>query len=138
MTIVGIFTKTANLSTHFMPNLMIKPRFLVRRIWNRLIFDWHVCVSCPSFNDKSTIPRSEVLFYIFVNTNWQVNVLYDSNVTPAQISKIMDAMHEGQFGTLLPKTVFNITEKGRTLLGMADGILEHTTDAEKTEMYLDK
>jgi hypothetical protein len=43
----------------------------------------------------------------------------------------MDTMHEGQFGTLLPKTIFNITEKGRTLLGMADGILEHTTDAEK-------
>jgi len=51
---------------------------------------------------------------------------------------IMDTMHEGQFGTLLPKTVFNITEKGRTLLGKADGILEHTTDAEKTIMYLDK
>jgi hypothetical protein len=34
--------------------------------------------------------------------------------------------------------VFNITEKGRTLLGMADGILEHTTDAEKLIMYLDK
>ena len=56
-------------------------------------------------------------------------------MTPAQISKIMDTMHEGQFGTLLPKTIFNITEKGRTLLGMADGILEHTTDAEKTMMY---
>ena len=52
----------------------------------------------------------------------------------------MDTTHEGQFGTLLPKTVFNITEKGRTLLGVADGILEHTTnaDAEKTIMYLDK
>ena len=80
----------------------------------------------------------KILYYIFVNTNWQVNVLFDANVTPAQISMIMDTMHEGQFGTLLPKTVFNITEKGRTLLGMADGILGHTTDAEKTIMYLDK
>jgi hypothetical protein len=50
----------------------------------------------------------------------------------------MASKHEGQFGTLLPKTVFNITEKRRTLLGMADGILEHTTDAEKLIMYLDK
>jgi hypothetical protein len=25
----------------------------------------------------------------------------------------MDTMHEGQFGTLLPKTIFNITEKSR-------------------------
>ena len=67
-----------------------------------------------------------------------MNVLYNANVTPAQISNIMASMYEGQFGTLLPKTVFNITEKGRTLLGMADGILEHTTDAEKLIMYLDK
>ena len=50
----------------------------------------------------------------------------------------METMHEGQVGTLLPKTIFNITEKGRTLLGMADGILKHTTDAEKTVIYLYK
>ena len=76
--------------------------------------------------------------YTFITTNWQVNVLYDANVAPGTISKIMETMHEGQVGTLLPKTIFNITEKGRTLLGMADGILKHTTDAEKTVIYLDK
>ena len=43
----------------------------------------------------------------------------------------MDTMHEGQFGTLLPKTIFNITEKGRTLLGMADGILERLSARQK-------
>ncbi len=42
--------------------------------------------------------------------------LYDANLQPAQISKIMSTMSEGKFGTLLPKTVFNIVEKGRTIL----------------------
>jgi hypothetical protein len=50
----------------------------------------------------------------------------------------MESMHEGQIGTLLPKTIFNITEKGRTLLGMADGIVKEMTDAEKTINYLNK
>ena len=110
-------------------------------MWTSPTFDWYVC-SCPVLllMTKVQFYRYEVSYYIFVNTNWQINVLYNANVTPAQISKIMDTMHESQFGTILPKTVFNITEKGRTLLGMADGILEHTTDAdaEKTIMYLDK
>ncbi len=51
----------------------------------------------------------------------------------------MSTMSEGKFGTLLPKTVFNIFEKGRMILDMADGILDKAlTDADKTIMYLDK
>jgi hypothetical protein len=69
--------------------------------------------------------------HTFAITNSQVNVLYDANVAPGTRSKIMELMNDGQIGMLLPKTIFNITEKGRTLLGMADGILDHTTDAEK-------
>ena len=65
--------------------------------------------------------------------------MYDANVNPVQISQIMSTMSEGKFGTLLPKTVFNITEKGRMILDMADGILDKAlTDADKTIMYLDK
>ncbi len=44
----------------------------------------------------------------------------------------MSTMSEGKFGTLLPKTVYNIIEKGRTILDIADGILDKAlTDAEK-------
>jgi hypothetical protein len=51
----------------------------------------------------------------------------------------MSTMSEGKFGTLLPKTIFNIVEKGKTLLDVADGILDKAlTDADKTIMYLDK
>ena len=49
----------------------------------------------------------------------------------------MSTMSEGKFGTLLPKTVFNITEKGRTILDMADGILDKAlTDADKQSCIL--
>ncbi len=63
MTIVGIFTSQANLSTHFMPNLMIKPRFLVRRICSPSTFDWYVR-ACPAilFNHIDTI--SSLRIYI--------------------------------------------------------------------------
>ena len=51
----------------------------------------------------------------------------------------MSTMSEGKFGTLLPKTIFNIVEKGKTLLDVADGILDKAlTNADKTIMYLDK
>ena len=51
----------------------------------------------------------------------------------------MSTMSEGKFGTLLPKTIFNIVEKGRTILDIADGILDEAlTDADRTIMYLDK
>ena len=76
--------------------------------------------------------------YTFTTTNWQVNILYYANVAPGTVSKIMETIHEGQIGTLLPKTIFNITEKGRTLLGMAYGILKHTTNAKKAIIYLNK
>ncbi len=76
--------------------------------------------------------------YNFTFINSQVNALYNANVPPGTISKIMVSMHEGQIGTLLPKTIFNISERGRTLLDMADSILKETTDAEKTINYLNK
>ncbi len=44
---------------------------------------------------------------------FQVNVLYDANVPPSTISKIMSTLHEDDKGTLLPKTIFNITKKTR-------------------------
>jgi hypothetical protein len=65
--------------------------------------------------------------------------LYDANVAPSDISKIMSTMRDTDNGTFLPKTLFNISEKGRTLLDIADGIIvESMTDAEKTIHYLNK
>ncbi len=48
-------------------------------------------------------------------------------------------MHEDENGTFLPKTIFNITEKGRSLLDIANGILaDSMTNGEKTIHYLNK
>jgi hypothetical protein len=60
-------------------------------------------------------------------------------VAPSDISKIMSTMRDTDNGTFLPKALFNISEKGRTLLDIADGIIvESMTDAEKTIHYLNK
>ncbi len=62
---------------------------------------------------------------------FQVNVLYNANVPPSTISKIMSTLCEDDKGTFLPKTIFNITEKSKSLLNMVNGILQSMTKAEK-------
>ncbi len=62
---------------------------------------------------------------------FQVNVLYDANVPPSTLSKIMSTLREDDKGTFLPKNIFNITEKSKGLLNMANGILQSMTKAEK-------
>jgi hypothetical protein len=65
-----------------------------------------------------------------------MNVLYDANVAPSTISKIMSTLHEDDKGTFLPKTIFNITEISKSLLNMANGILQSMTKAEKVIQIL--
>ncbi len=68
MTIVGIFTSQANLSTPFTLNLRIKPRLLGRRIWSPTTFDWYVR-ACPGilFNHVGTISslRTDILHFCY-------------------------------------------------------------------------
>ncbi len=61
-----------------------------------------------------------------------INILCDANVPPSKISKIMTSIREDDKGTLLPKTIFNINEKCRQLIDLANGILPTCSDAEKT------
>ena len=61
-----------------------------------------------------------------------INILCDANVPPSKITKIMSSIREDDKGTLLPKTIFNINEKCRRLIDLANGILPTCTDAEKT------
>ncbi len=62
---------------------------------------------------------------------FQVNVLNDANVPPGTISKIMSTLREDDKRTFLPKTIFNINKKSKSLLNMANGILQSMTEAEK-------
>ena len=65
-----------------------------------------------------------------------INVLMDQNVAPSKISKIVSTLKDDDMGTFLPKTIFNINEKCRSLIDIANGILPSCTDAEKTLHYL--
>jgi hypothetical protein len=65
-----------------------------------------------------------------------LNVLYDVNVPPSKISTILDTVRDDDRGTFLPKTSFNIDEKCRNLIDLANGILTACSDAEKTLKYL--
>ena len=63
-------------------------------------------------------------------------LLYDVNVPPSTISKILSSIRNDDVGTFLPKTVFNINEKCRSLVDVANGILPTCSDAEKTLISL--
>jgi hypothetical protein len=65
-----------------------------------------------------------------------VNVLYNANVPPSTILKIVSTFCEDDKGAFLPKTIFNITEKSKSLLNMANGILQSMTKAEKVIQIL--
>ncbi len=64
------------------------------------------------------------------------NVLYDVNVPPSKISTILDTVRDDDRGTFLPKTLFNLNEKCRNLIDVANRILPTCNDAEKTLKYL--
>mgnify|MGYP006180727519 FL=1 len=66
-----------------------------------------------------------------------INILCDANVPPSKISRMMNDVREDDKGTLLPKTIFNINEKCRRLIDLANGILPTCTDAEKTLKLLE-
>jgi hypothetical protein len=48
----------------------------------------------------------------------------------------MFTLCEDDKGTFPPKTIFNITEKSKSLLNMANGILQSMTKAEKVIQIL--
>jgi hypothetical protein len=69
------------------------------------------------------------------------NLLYDVNLPPSTIAKVLTTLRDGDVGTFLPKTLFNINEKCKSLIDVANGILPTCSDAEKTlillQMYVD-
>jgi hypothetical protein len=63
-------------------------------------------------------------------------LLYDINVPLSTIAKVLTTIRDDDVGTFLPKTVFNIDEKCRSLIDVANGILPTCSDAEKTLILL--
>jgi hypothetical protein len=68
------------------------------------------------------------------------NLLYDVNVPPSTIAKVLITLRDDDVGTFLPKLLFNIHEKSRSLINVANRILLTCSDAEKTlislQMYI--
>jgi hypothetical protein len=69
------------------------------------------------------------------------NLLYNLNVPPSTIAKVLTTLRDDDVGTFLPKTLFNINEKCRSLIDVANRILPTCSDAEQTlillQMYVD-
>jgi hypothetical protein len=63
-------------------------------------------------------------------------LLYDVNVPTSTIAKVLTTIRDDDVGTFLPKTVFNINEKCRSLIDVANGILPTCSDAEETLILL--
>jgi len=61
-----------------------------------------------------------------------VNVLYDHNVPPSTISKVLSTLSEDDKGTFNPRFLFNFNEKCRNLIDIVNGILPTCSDAKKT------
>jgi hypothetical protein len=66
-----------------------------------------------------------------------LNALCDQKIPPTTISHVMRTLSKDDKGTYLSKTLFNINEKCRNLIDVANGILPHCADAEKTLKLLE-
>ncbi len=68
------------------------------------------------------------------------NLLYDVNVPPSTIAKVLTTLRDDDVGTFLPKTLFNINEKCQSIIDVANKILPTCSDAGKTlilfQMYI--
>jgi hypothetical protein len=63
-------------------------------------------------------------------------LLYDVYVPPSTIAKVLTTIRDDDVGNFLPKTVFSINEKCRSLIDVANGLLPSYSDAEKTLILL--
>jgi hypothetical protein len=64
------------------------------------------------------------------------NLLYDVNVPPSTIAKVLTTIQDDDVGTFLPKTLFNVNEKCQSLIDVANRILPTCSDAERTQILL--
>jgi hypothetical protein len=56
-------------------------------------------------------------------------LLYNVNVPPSTIAKVLTTLRDDDVGTFLPKTLFNINEKCQSLIDVANRILPTCSDA---------
>jgi hypothetical protein len=67
-----------------------------------------------------------------------LTLLFSVNVTPTQISQIMEQLKGPESGTFMPKRVYNMNKKTEELHDFAYGLLPDSNDAEKTLSKLER
>jgi hypothetical protein len=67
-----------------------------------------------------------------------LTLLSDVNVTPTQISQIMETLRGPQGGTFMPKPVYDMNQKTKELHDFATGLLQDSNDAQKTIAKLEQ
>ena len=95
---------------------------------------WSIRIIAPPLEEEATLLSQNDLSH---KDEQLITILCDANVPPSKIFKVMNAVREDDKGTLLPKTIFNINEKCRRLIDLANRILPTCTDAEKTLKLLE-
>ena len=66
-----------------------------------------------------------------------LDFLYEERVSPSQISRILTKMKGIEYGSFLPKTIYNMNTKSWKMFDLAKGITSKMTDAEKTLKQLE-
>jgi hypothetical protein len=67
-----------------------------------------------------------------------LTLLFSVNVTPTQISQIMDQLKRPESGTFMPKRVYNMNKKTEELHDFVYGLSPDSNDAEKTLSKLER
>ncbi len=65
-------------------------------------------------------------------------LLFSVNMTPSQISQIMEQLKGPEAGTFMPKRVYNMNKKTEELHDFAYGLLPDSNDAEKALSKLER
>jgi hypothetical protein len=82
----------------------------------------------PKINDQARTLLQKDMFKQEIQV---LNVLYDVNVPRSKITTILDMVRDDDKRTFLPKTLFNINEKCRNLIDLANRILPTCSDSKK-------
>ncbi len=64
-------------------------------------------------------------------------LLFSAHLSPLQITQIMSQLKGNEFGTILPKRIYDTNQKTEELRNLALGLIPDCSDAVKTVAKLD-
>ena len=85
--------------------------------------------------EPSAIPRSEK--DLSDDDKVFLEILFNQRASNTMISRIFEQLKGREFGTFIPKTIYNMNAKSQKLLDIANGITPDMSDAEKCLKHLE-